>query len=349
MERKKVTVYDMAKACGVGIATVSRALNGHKHVSPKTRELVFQKMKELGYQPSWSARALSTGRSRVVSVWFRILAVQYVSTFLAALEQHLAEADYEMLLCDLWNRPAGATVPAASDGIIVLGPLPWSKELLHAKFGAAVPVVSLGVYWSPEVDHVGIDLEDAFREAYFHLVECGCTRIAYAADRHRCIPTDTRFRTYLACAEQAGLEPEIINTPNTRERRVIAEAMARRLEECGCPDGLLCYDDDLAILTCHVLRERGLRIPEDVAVVGCNGSEETEYLECPVSTIVLPVAEACAAAWRFLENRMRAPGIPLQSLTLQPKLEIRASSRRVTLVRRTSKRPPLQAKAPSGQ
>ena len=91
---KRMTVYELAEACGVSIATVSRVINGYKHVRAETRERVLARMDELGYQPSAAARALSTGRSQVVSVWIGNLSSRYVMAFLGQLEQHLTHVDY---------------------------------------------------------------------------------------------------------------------------------------------------------------------------------------------------------------------------------------------------------------
>jgi LacI family transcriptional regulator len=69
-------------------------------------------------------------------------------------------------------------------------------------------------------------------------------------------------------------------------------------------------------------------VPADIALVGCDGIEDTEYLECPLTTLVQPVAEMCSAAWKFLQNRLAEPEIPLQQAILAPKLAIRESSLR---------------------
>ena len=327
MAQKRVTVYEVAAACDVSIATVSRVINGHKHVHPDTRQRVFDQMKKLGYRPSHAARALSTGRSRVVSIWIGNLNSHYVMTFLGQLEQHLAEADFEMLLRNLWHRsPEEALPPVGIDGLIVLEEVAWLENDWFRQEGTRVPVVSLGVHWVDWLDHVGLDLKDGVREAIEHLIRQGCRRVASVSPGMRNNPEDSRYATYLASIEQAGREPEIIETPWIGNRATVEETMERYLAHRPCPDGLFCYNDDHAIAVCRTLRRHGLRIPEDVAVVGCDDLVETQYLECPISTIVLPVPEACNAAWQLLENRMHDPGLPIQSVLLRPHLEARASS-----------------------
>lgn len=327
MRKKKLTMYDLAAACGVSIATVSRAINGLKDVRPATRERIFCRMKELGYHPSRTARALSTGQTQVVSVWVGMLRHQLTTTFLAELERHLAEAHYEMLLRDLWQQPfESGALPVAADGIIVIECLAWLDKLLASPRAALIPVVSLGLYWCDAVDHVGIDLTNGVRQAVEHLVETGCRRIGYLVPQKAAVPNNTRYRTYLETMERAGLDPQVMVTPRVSERAEIEHAFEQHLARGIRLDGLLCYNDDHAITAYRVLRRRGLRVPQDVCIIGCNGSQEAEYLECPLSTIVVPAADACAAAWRLLENRMRDPNLPIQSVILEARLAIRASS-----------------------
>ncbi len=84
----------------------------------------------------------------------------------------------------------------------------------------------------------------------------------------------------------------------------------------------------MAIGAYRALCELGLRVPTDVALVGCDGIEDTEYLERPISTIEQPISEMCALAWDFLQRRIQEPNHPPQRVVLQPKLVIRASSQR---------------------
>jgi len=329
MTKNKVTVYELAEMCGVSTATVSRVVNGHKNVRPETRQRVFGQMQRLGYQPSAAARALSLGRSRVVSVWIGNLKSRYVMAFLGELEQHLAQVDFEMMLRNLWHRPMdGVLPPISADGIIVLDEPFWIERLKNTPLGHRTPLVSLGKHWVDSVDHVGMDLTDGVQQSVRHLVDMGCSRVAYVSPKVRNNLADAQYRAYHHAIDLCGKTPEIIETPWISDRIKVEEAMEAYLVDHSCPDGLVCHNDDHAIAICRTLRRHGLQVPTDVAVVGCNGLQETEYLEHPLSTIVLPVAEACKAAWEILENRMREPDAPRQSVLFRPQLHVRASSSR---------------------
>jgi DNA-binding LacI/PurR family transcriptional regulator len=113
----------------------------------------------------------------------------------------------------------------------------------------------------------------------------------------------------------------------TRPR--VPPALGQHIDKYGCPDGLFCYNDDMAIAASRALYEMGLRVPDDVAIVGCNGTLETDYTTPRLSTIVQPIERMCAIAATFLKQRIADPSLPLQQIALQPHLEIRASSQRL--------------------
>ena len=106
-------------------------------------------------------------------------------------------------------------------------------------------------------------------------------------------------------------------------RGVVREYIA----ENGCPDGLMCFNDDVALGAYRAVRDHDLRVPEDVAIVGHDGIEDTEFLPVPITTIVQPVEEMSRIAWEFLKIRMENPDAPPQQKILEARLEIRASSR----------------------
>jgi LacI family transcriptional regulator len=128
---------------------------------------------------------------------------------------------------------------------------------------------------------------------------------------------------------QAKLKPEFIYYPLSEQQRTSArELIQQYIGKHGCPEAIFCHSDDAALGIYRGLCDLKLRVPEDVALVGCDGIQDTEYLECPLTTLVQPVAAMCATAWRFLLQRMEQPTTKLQRANLKPKLVIRESSRR---------------------
>jgi DNA-binding LacI/PurR family transcriptional regulator len=93
----------------------------------------------------------------------------------------------------------------------------------------------------------------------------------------------------------------------------------------GCPDAILCMNDDIAIQVYRALMDLGKRIPQDVLLAGCDGLPITEYFEPPLSTIAQPMEEMCATAWKFLQKRIAKPELPFQTVSFDAKLAVRRS------------------------
>src|SRR5690606_29158862 len=113
---------------------------------------------------------------------------------------------------------------------------------------------------------------------------------------------------------------------STNTRAAARAELKSYLEANGCPDSILCFNDDVAIGIYRALCEQGIKVPQQVALIGCDGIDDTEYLECPITTIVQPVEEMCRMAWQMLESRIANPRQPFQQKVLLPELVVREST-----------------------
>lgn len=332
----KISIREVAERAKVSHATVSRVLNNvDVPIAPETRQLVRHIAAELGYQPNRAARALATGRSQTIALWATNLRSAYYGDVIHHTHEEITRHDYEMLVSSL-RLLDNATFDTSKllswqvDGILAIdlprGTIPGLEgSLLNGK-----PFVNIGAYIVPDTDFVQVDFRNQSAEAVRHLASVGCKRIAYLVpdwfdwyeESH-----DPRLEGYREAIAELGREPEYIVTRDEK-RESTAPALRGYIEKQGCPDGLFCYNDDMAIGAYPTLRAFGLRIPEDVAIVGCDGIRDTSYLYPPLTTIVQPLDQMCATAWSFLKQRIDDPSMPLQQLVLEPRLEIRGSSQK---------------------
>jgi DNA-binding LacI/PurR family transcriptional regulator len=139
--------------------------------------------------------------------------------------------------------------------------------------------------------------------------------------------TEVRTRTYVSVMKKAGHQPELISASPTYEvpgpERV--KTLREYFQQHGFPDALLCVNDDIAVQTYRALMDIGVRIPQDVALVGCDGLPIMQYFEPPLSTIAQPMEEMCARGWDFLQARLNDPEIPRQRASYDAKLIVRKS------------------------
>ncbi len=346
----RVTLKEVAKAAEVSIAAASRVLNGRglDEFSHATCIRIRQTAQRLGYRPNPLARALVTGRTRLVTLWIWLPYRAFSGMVIEEVEKQVRQHGYGLLVGDVSLRepdgPQIATSAWSSDGVLVMDGGRWAQEILRARPSPETPIVSMGTDVIPGVDAVRMDLRLAFREAAEHLADRGCRRIAYFYYRPS-FPIDTPglapmysapLEAYRAVMRERKLD-ETCWPLEIPSRAAARGAVVERIRQDGPPDAILCRNDDLAIGSYRALCDLGLAVGDDVLIVGCDGIQDTQFLHCPLSTIILPVAQMCDQAWQFLDARMAAPTMASQQATLQGSLLIRESSERAKKATRRRK------------
>jgi len=331
---RKVNSVDVAKLAGVSQATVSYVLTGRKDqaIREETRRKVLDAAQSLGYRPNLAARALVTGQTRMIALW---VPYSYHSVFGHVIEQIVrlaSESHFRVVIVQI-NGETGETLSSSGllsewhvDGILAFDATRLVEEILDQHSGLS-PIVSFGPACSHRADHVGIDLYEGSLRAVRHLVEVGCRRIAYAGYQRSLYVGDSRYDAYVQVMLETGAEP--IFLPLLRgEYDDTHQAVLDHVAAYGCPDGLFCWNDEAAIGANRAFADLGLRVPEDVAVIGSDGIRETAYCVPTLSTMAQPFEEMCRLAWELLQRRLKEPSLPPQHVLLPMRLEKRASTSR---------------------
>ena len=294
-------MVDVARRAGVSQKTVSNVINGYVHVSPQVRSRVQQAVADLGYVPNNTARTLRTGRTGIIALAVPNIASPYFAELATHLSVAAEQRGFTILMdqtdgsLEREQRIAAGLRQHLIDGL-VFSPLTMTAAEISAAAGST-PMVLLGEGDTPSsVDHVVIDNVLAAREATEHLIGLGRRRIA-AVGAPLEVSTGTgsvRLRGYRSALEEAGLEDAAVVVPTGRLlRRNGAEAAERLLDLPRPPDALFCFNDVIAFGAMHALRARGVRVPDDVAVVGFDDVEEASY-SSPTLTSVRPDKKAIA-------------------------------------------------------
>jgi LacI family transcriptional regulator len=215
------------------------------------------------------------------------------------------------------------------DGVFIVDAPNAARFHLQSPGGRNVPAIYLGAGRCDKMDFIQVDLLSGALQAVQHLIDSGFHRIAHATFIKKDIPAESRRRAYLQAIRQAKLKPEFLYYPLTEQQRPLVRTLVQDyIREQGRPDAIFCHSDDVAIGIYRGLCDLNLSVPTDVALVGCDGIQDCEYLESPLTTLHQPVAEMCAVAWDFLRRRLESPEIKRQGAVLKPKLMIRKSSDR---------------------
>jgi len=329
--KRNNTLKDVALAAGVGQATASYVLNNSpKAFSQGTRERVLQAARSLAYQPNIAARTLATRRSQAVALWIANAHAPFFAQVIYHLQRQARQGGYETIIREMAGDPGlhPSSSPLSNwpvDGIIAFQGSAYVQAFMKANPMLHLPFVSLGEYHEQCSDFITIDLATGARDAVRHLLKSNRRRIAFLVPAIAKRAGEARHDAYLATMTEAGYAPEYILTEN-KLRAEVRRTMRDYIEKSGCPEGIFCYNDDMALGAYRGLRDLGLCVPEQVALVGCDGIEDTEYLETPLSTLVQPVEEMCALAWQFLQQRMQEPSLASQQGIVKAHLVVRASS-----------------------
>ena len=329
------TLKDVAALAGVSIKTVSNVVNGYGFVKPENRRRVEEALKATGYRPNVGARNLRRGRTGFIAMVVPELSVPYFGELVSLVITAAAGHDWSVLIEQTQGvrdreRDALSTLgPHMVDGAI-LSPEALTAEDL-AVLDPGVPFVMLGEHSvHTAADHVAIDNVAAAKAAVTHLTGLGRRRIAAIGANAARGTAALRLRGYREALDEAGLafDESLVAPAAKYHRREGAQAMAALLDLPEPPDAVFCFNDLLAVGALRTAADRGLWVPEDLAVVGFDNIEEAAYAN-PRLTTIAPDKQAIAeVAVGLLHSRVSGQESPEpQAVQAAFRLEVRGSSR----------------------
>jgi LacI family transcriptional regulator len=284
----------------------------------------------MGYRPNPHARALRRGRTGIIALWIPNQISSHYAHVARELNLLVKHAAHELIVSEVGGDNSGEVLSHVPvDGIIAVDAPEQTEAYLAAGASPAIPIISIGAGCWEKTDHVRVDLLAGTTMVMDHLLSTGFRHIVHATFMKKDVPQASRRIGYGAAMTKAGLKPQFLYYDlSTDQRAVVRQLVQDYVGKHGCPEAIFCHSDDVAMGIYRGLCDLGLRVPTDVALVGCDGIQDTEYLECPLTTLAQPVAAMCAKAWQFLEQRLARPSLKRQQLVLEPVLQARASTAR---------------------
>lgn len=297
-------LVDVAQEAGVSPKTVSNYINGYPFMTPETSEKVRVAIEKLGYVPNRMARNLRTGRTGFLALLVPDLNGPYFAELATRITRTAEERGFSVLIDQTGGDPerernaVTRLGPESIDGLI-LSPLGMSGTELAAL--AKVPTVLLGEKAHPaDVPYVGVDNVAAAAAATQHLIDRGRTRIA-AIGRVRNRPGGTwvpRLEGFRRAMADAGLRVPASYVPEVRSlgRPESARAMEKLLRLRTPPDAVFCFTDPTAVGALAALNGHGVRVPDEIAVIGWDDTEEAAFSWPPLSTVAVDKARVADTA-----------------------------------------------------
>lgn len=331
-----VRLKDIADDLGVSVVTVSKVLRNHDDISPETRERVLRRIKELNYQPNLAARALVTGRTHLVGLVVPDLVHQFFAQVAKGASRGLRKNGYSLIISsseedpELETAEIGRLLARRIDALIIAS-AQSNPAFLRQIENAQVPYLLLDRrFRGSEANFVGIDDVKAGAMATTHLIENGCHRIAYIGGRDVSTAIDRLqgFRNAMAAHKLPTYERYIACRSHFDDAADITgyKTMKTLLRHKPYPDGVFCYNDPVATGVMQAIIESGLRIPDDIALIGCGNVRYASALRVPLSSVdqdcELMGERSAAIALDLLSGK----SVAVKTVLLEPRLIVRESS-----------------------
>lgn len=337
MKKEKVTIHDIAKKLNITASTVSRALNDHPRISTATKKAVLKVAEKLNYQPNNIAAALRNGKSNILGIIVPTIDRSFFSSVIRGIEEIANTSRYNVMICQTYDKyekelqTVEALLNARVDGIIVS----HSKDahdfshLIKVK-ERGIPLILFDRFNSDlEVSQVVIDDFLGAYKATEHLIQQGCKRIAHFTNTIKVSIYKERLRGYQEALKNNGLiYDESLVIESNLQLEDGRNSMLQLLKLKALPDAVFSASALGIAGAMQVLKERKIKIPGDIALVGFSNEAFTQFTDPTLTTVDQhSLRMGIAAAEIFLEEIANDTQkfIP-QKIVLKPELIIRESS-----------------------
>jgi len=335
------TLKDIARDVGVSIITVSKALRNHIDVSDETRKKILDRAKALNYSPNLTARSLVTGRSYLVGLVVPDLLHTFFAQVAKSLSSTLLESGYSLIIStsdedpDLEKRILDRLLSRRVDALIMASASTSSSDLQRLVREGPPFILIDRCFDELDANYIGANDEVVGSLATGHLIEIGCRRIAHLRGPESSVGRGrlNGYRKALAKYKMPQLPGHIspqrpADVGSTESGR---DLMRQLLRLNPPPDGVFAYNDAMAIGAMHEILDAGLRIPEDIAIIGSGNLHYGSELRIPLSSIdqqtELIGVRAARLTLAMLESKEK---VRHRKVIIPPRIVVRASTQRQT-------------------
>lgn len=334
-----IRMKDIARDLGLSQATVSKVLRDHPDIGESTRRRVLERVKELDYQPNPLARSLVTGRSFLIGLIAPSLLHPFFAEIAVALSAVIRDRGYSLIVSssqedpELEKEEVSRLLGRHMDALVIAS-TGSNMEQFERMDSKAQPYVLIDRDLAGlGANFVGIDDRRAGYLATEHLIRMGCRQVAHIRGQDNS-PGNGRFEGFrqallnndLPYSDDYVVSRSYVDIETTRQG---AEAMRLLLERDPKPDGVFCFNDPLAIGAMSTILEAGLRIPEDIALIGCGNLPNNDWLRVPLSSIDQHSQTIGRRAAELALSLIESKQTPRpQTTVLEPTLVVRSSTQK---------------------
>jgi DNA-binding LacI/PurR family transcriptional regulator len=334
MGKENITIKDIARELGISPSTVSRALKDHPDISKATRDAVNELAERWNYRPNPIALSLKSGSSKTIGVIIPDVVHYFFSTVISGIEDVVYQRDYNMILCqsnELWEQEVKnirTLLASRVDGIMAsVSKSTTNFDHYRSIIEKNIPLVFFDrAAEELDTDSVVIDDETGAYKATIHLLRTGKKRIVHLSGPPHLAIARNRLNGYLKAMKEYRLTPEkddMVKCDNIQSADRIIPLQLKRVPR---PEAFLAVNDLTAAQVLMIVKRHGLKIPQDIAVVGFTNSQIAKLTEPGLTSVDQKGHEMGQIAARMLLDRIENLNIPVQNKIITSELVIRGSS-----------------------
>jgi DNA-binding LacI/PurR family transcriptional regulator len=335
MDRKSVTIKDIAKTLGISKSTVSRALGGRTDIHPETKKKILDLAKELNYEPNALAINLKQQRTNTIGVIVPETINRFFARAIGGIQKRADMAGVNVMICQsnesyiTEKKNLQSLISTRVDGLVVsISRETDRSDHFQPVLQRGIPLVFFDrICEDIDTSQVYTDNFEIALEGTKHLIDQGCRRIAFISGPQHLSNSRNRLLGYCEALKQHGLpvlDPYIIHSHYRSDK--VEEYTRYLMNLPQRPDAVFAINDYAAIEMMYLFRKNGIRIPEDIAVLGFNNENMGRFFEPSLSSIDYPAHEIGAAAADILINNIHHPELSVERRIVKSKLIVREST-----------------------
>lgn len=328
MKTKRPTLYDVAREANVSYQTVSRVINDQSHVSAETRDKVLKAIQMLDFRPNRAAQIMQTERSNTIEV---VLFYDGFNLFLYEMARMAQRLGYHFVISAITEQEFTRTLESAKsrfvDGLVIVPMAPIAEDYDELKrLTGGIPFIQVGLHLGADFPSVTYDQAQGARMATQHLIDLGHRQIAEISGPLRNHDACDRHDSWMATLKDNDL-PAGMSVEGNFNLDGGYHGMNHLLDSNADFTAVFIGNDSMAFGAHTALRERGLRVPDDVSLVGFDDLPEAAHFVPGLTTVRQDFNLLGQLAIEYMVSMINNPEIPIHQRILQPKLVIRGSTR----------------------
>jgi len=313
MRNAQATIRDLALKLNISISTVSRALRNAPDVNPETKKAVLELAKSLNYEPNRVAQSLRIKKTNTLGVVVPEINLHFFSSTISGIQEYAAKHGYSIMICQSMESVKTEKsniqmlVSNRVDGLLIsLSSQTKTYDHLQNLIQKKIPIILFDrISDELDVSKVIVNDRDGAFKGVEYLLKTGCRRIAYIGGPENLYVSNQRMKGYLDALSSYNIQPDPELISHCHELHDEPVAVTQRLLDLpDRPDAIFCMNDPVAIITMQVLKSRGIRIPEEISLVGFTNEPVSQYIEPSLTTIAQPAYDMGQATAKLLLQQL---------------------------------------------